>query len=933
MLDNEAWDNVAERVIADDFYLRSHRIIFSSMQGLISREKPIDLVTLSELLEQTGELQQVGGFPYLLEIQKNTPSSANILAYADIVRERAVVREMIGVANEIAESGFDTQGRSSNELLDMAESKVFKIAEKRTNANDGPKGIGDILNRTLDRIEFLSTQTNHNGVTGVSTGYHDLDRMTTGLQPSDLIIVAARPSMGKCIVAGSRVMDPQSGALHVIDDLVKNGEANVFSLNNDFKLRSTRPSAFVDDGYKPVFRVTTALGREIETTITHPFLTGEGWKPLAHIDVGERVAVPRKLDAFGNSALPEHEIKLLAYMLADGGTTDTNPKFTNGNPRVLDEFRHCVEQFGGVRCSSSLSLNRTPSVRVRACEKSLLERRQIFATRLRESMQALSLTARQVALLSGVVPSATTAWLQGKSLPNSDAFKRLSDGLGVTAEGLLQGGRDSAGKNDKNRFTAWLQQHQVMAKSALHKSVPKDVFKLPRAQLALFLNRLFCCDGSIFVQNKRQVALSYASSSKALARDVQHLLLRFGVLARLREKQVKYKGSFRSACELVITHRQSINTFINEIGIFGKEERVETARAVLGELQESHNLDSLPDSAIDYIRARKGSRSWASLFTEKGEVMPNGFNPHLSAGSRRRISRNKAAEYARLLDDEYLQNLASSDLYWDEVVKIEPLGSKQVYDLSVPDTHNFVAEDILVHNTTFAMNLAEHAALNEDKPVVIFSLEMPAEQIMMRMLASLSRVNQTKVRTGNLDDDDWARISSTMGMLNEKNNMYIDDGSGLTPTEVRSRSRRIAREHGGVSMIMVDYLQLMTVPGMSENRTLEIAEISRSLKALAKELKCPVVALSQLNRSLEQRSDKRPVNSDLRESGSIEQDADVIMFIYRDEVYHPDGDKQGLAEIILGKQRNGPIGSVELKFHGALSRFDNYARADTEDDY
>ncbi|MCX9563735.1 replicative DNA helicase, partial [Vibrio cholerae] len=175
--------------------------------------------------------------------------------------------------------------------------------------------------------------------------------------------------------------------------------------------------------------------------------------------------------------------------------------------------------------------------------------------------------------------------------------------------------------------------------------------------------------------------------------------------------------------------------------------------------------------------------------------------------------------------------------------------------------------------TTFAMNLCENAAMEQDKPVLIFSLEMPAEQIMMRMLASLSRVDQTKIRTGQLDDEDWARISSTMGILMEKKNMYIDDSSGLTPTEVRSRARRIAREHGGLSLIMVDYLQLMRVPALTDNRTLEIAEISRSLKALAKELNVPVVALSQLNRSLEQRADKRPVNSDLRESGSIEQDA------------------------------------------------------------
>jgi replicative DNA helicase len=234
--------------------------------------------------------------------------------------------------------------------------------------------------------------------------------------------------------------------------------------------------------------------------------------------------------------------------------------------------------------------------------------------------------------------------------------------------------------------------------------------------------------------------------------------------------------------------------------------------------------------------------------------------------------------------------------------------------------------------TTFAMNLVENAAMLQDKPVLIFSLEMPSEQIMMRSLASLSRVDQTRIRTGQLDDEDWARISGTMGILLEKRTIYIDDSSSLTPTEVRSRARRIAREHGGIGLIMIDYLQLMRVPSLSDNRTLEIAEISRSLKALAKELHVPVVALSQLNRSLEQRADKRPVNSDLRESGSIEQDADLIMFIYRDEVYHENSDLKGIAEIIIGKQRNGPIGTVRLTFNGQWSRFDNYAGPQYDDE-
>ncbi|WP_370616688.1 replicative DNA helicase (plasmid) [Citrobacter portucalensis] len=234
--------------------------------------------------------------------------------------------------------------------------------------------------------------------------------------------------------------------------------------------------------------------------------------------------------------------------------------------------------------------------------------------------------------------------------------------------------------------------------------------------------------------------------------------------------------------------------------------------------------------------------------------------------------------------------------------------------------------------TTFAMNICENVSLTNDKPVMIFSLEMPTEQLMMRSLASLSRVNQTSIRTGQLDDEDWARLSGTMGLLLEKKNIYIDDSSGLTPMDVRSRARRLSREHGGLSLIMIDYLQLMRVPSLSDNRTLEIAEISRSLKALAKELNVPVIALSQLNRSLEQRTDKRPVNSDLRESGSIEQDADLIMFIYRDEVYHENSDMKGIAEIIIGKQRNGPIGTVRLTFNGQWSRFDNYGGPEYHDD-
>ena len=228
--------------------------------------------------------------------------------------------------------------------------------------------------------------------------------------------------------------------------------------------------------------------------------------------------------------------------------------------------------------------------------------------------------------------------------------------------------------------------------------------------------------------------------------------------------------------------------------------------------------------------------------------------------------------------------------------------------------------------TTYAMNIVENAAIKHKIPVAVFSMEMPGESLVMRMLSSLGHIDQHKIRTGKLSDDDWPRLTSAVGILSEAP-IFIDDTAALSPSDIRARARRIKREHG-LGLIVIDYLQLMRSPvGAKENRATEISDISRSLKALAKELSVPVIALSQLNRSLEQRPNKRPVMSDLRESGAIEQDADLITFIYRDEVYNEDSPDKGIAEIIIGKQRNGPIGTTRLTFLGQYTRFENYTAA------
>ncbi len=260
------------------------------------------------------------------------------------------------------------------------------------------------------------------------------------------------------------------------------------------------------------------------------------------------------------------------------------------------------------------------------------------------------------------------------------------------------------------------------------------------------------------------------------------------------------------------------------------------------------------------------------------------------------------------------------------LVSIEPAGVAPTRCISVshPSRLYLTSDYVVTHNTAFSLNIGEHVAVDQGLPVAVFSMEMGATQLALRMVCSVGRLDQQRLRTGRLVDDDWPRLTNAIQKMQDAQ-LFIDETPALNALELRARARRLSRQCGQLGLIIIDYLQLMSSASAGENRATEISEISRSLKALAKELNCPVIALSQLNRSLEQRPNKRPVMSDLRESGAIEQDADVILFIYRDEVYNPDSPDKGTAEIIIGKQRNGPIGTVRLTFVGQYTKFENYS--------
>jgi len=919
MLAPDSLDRVGDFLTEHDFYRRDHRLIYRGIRELSEKSKPFDAVTLGEWFEANNLSEQIGGTSYLIELASTTPSAANIRAYAEIVREKSVMRQLIEAGTEIVNDGFQPEGRDSQEVLSAAEMKVFRIAEQ------GRRGRADFVplrEAMKEAFQLLQERYENQGtVTGLPTGFHDFDEMTAGLQPSDLIILAARPAMGKCLSADSEIV-LDDGSVSTIEEICKTRAGGIGTLTDEHRLARTTPSDFIDDGIKPTFEVRTRLGRRVETTAPHPFLTLDGWRPLLELQEGDYIAVPRRLPVFGDQAMRECEVTLLAYLIGDGGLTSSQPKFTNTNPEIVAEFMAAVDAFGGVTATPT---EKRPgfasSWRVGANTNDVSMRRDRFARTLDAGIVASGRTASSLASALNVAPASITHWRHGQTVPDSELFGRLCNELAIEPTALAAGGIAAASRNAPNPMTLWLRELGLMGKNAHGKAIPAAIFRLPREQMAHFLNRLFATDGWATVLASGQAQLGYASVSERLARQVQHLLLRFGVIAKLRQRWVKYRDTRRPAWQLDITDADSIRTLIGEIGIFGKQVAVDAVQASLARRGAHSNVDHIPVAVWDRIAEAKGDMSWAELARRTG---CNDSNSHVG---KRALSRDRLARIAMVLQDAGLAALASSDVVWDRIESIIATGEQQVYDLTVPETHNFIANDICVHNTTLALNMAEYAALKTKKAVAVYSMEMSASQLAFRLISSIGRINATRLRTGQLEDEDWSRVNMAIKMLSDVK-IFIDDTPALSPDVLRSKARRIKREHD-LGLIVIDYLQLMTVPGTGENRATEISEISRSLKALAKELNVPVVALSQLNRGLESRTDKRPVMADLRESGAIEQDADIIVFIYRDEYYNKESADKGLAEVIIGKQRNGPTGMCKLKFFGEYTRFDNLARDST----
>ncbi|MEH2089749.1 replicative DNA helicase [Nostoc sp.] len=860
LLDPEAISRVSDRLLPEAFYISAHKDIYQAAVRLHAQGKPTDLLSVTSWLTDHELLARIGGRNKLATLVDRTVSAVNIDGLAGLVMEKYLRRQLIKAGNEIVHLGYETETELP-QVLDQAEQKVFGVTQERPQS-----GLVHISDTLINNFQDIEDRNQGIALPGIPCGFYDLDAMTSGFQRSDLIIVAGRPSMGKCLSHDSEIV-LADGTITTIEELYKqrhvstpvpslreatptseaemlNTSGSLLTLNNDWKFTFTQPCAFVDDGIKPVFRVKTRLGRSIETTITHPYLTIKGWEKLENLTVGDKIAVPRKINVFGTKTIRECEVKLLAYLIGDGGLTNCTPRFTNSNPLLQAEFSQAVADFVGLKI------------------------------RWQDSQGTLDL------------------------------------------EEFVSHGFACMSKSRKNSLTLWLEELGLWGKDAHSKTIPNIVFKLERSQIALFLNRLFATDGWAALLASGQSQLGYATVSEKLARQIQHLLLRFGIIASLKKRSVKYKNTRRPAWQLDITDALSIKTFIAEIGIFSKEEAIAKVTAAISQKRYQTNRDLIPVEIWSQIAAAKGNETWSSLARRAG--IQGSTNMHVG---KRALKRERLWILATALEDLPLQQLATSDIYWDEIVAIELVGNKQVYDLTIPETHNFVANDICVHNTAFCLNLAHNIAASYKLPVAFFSLEMSKEQLTQRLLASEAQIESSYLRTGRLSQTQWEPLSRAIGILSEMP-IYIDDTPNITVTQMRSQSRRLQAEIGTeLGLIVIDYLQLME--GAGDNRVQELSKITRQLKGLARELSVPVIALSQLSRGVEARTNKRPMLSDLRESGSIEQDADLVIMLYRDEYYSPDTPDRGIAEVIIAKHRNGPTGTAKLLFNPQFTKFQN----------
>ncbi|MDL5154889.1 replicative DNA helicase [Actinomycetospora termitidis] len=823
LLSKDAIADVIELLKPDDFYRPAHQTVYECVLDLYGRGEPADAVTVSADLERRGELLRVGGAPYLHTLIASVPTAANASYYAEIVADRAVLRRLVEAGTRIVQLGYHGgDGADTDDIVDRAQAAVYEVTDRRV--TEDYVALEDVLQPTMDEIDAIASR---GGVSfGVPTGFADLDDVTNGLHAGQMIIVAARPGIGKALALDTPLATPTGwttmGDVAVGDELI------------DADGRPTRVMAATEVMVgRPCYEVTFSDGTVIVADAQHQWLTDtRASRRSARVPAGVRTTeeiaatlrtptadarLNHSVDTCRALQLPEQELLVPPYALGiwlGDGTTDA-ASFTSADPEVaaLIEAEGLLAPKLGTPMRYGLRLPVGPGPAQRACE--VCGAAFVPATsQVRTCGQSCGGKARFV---SAPVPVPTC--------PD----------CGIATSGLV---RCQSCHHAHGTVQGRLRTLGVLG----DKHIPAAYLRASEAQRRALLAGLLDSDGTVLPKGVVQFAVVH----ERLARDVAELVASLGFRCSVTTKAVRGRTEASSTAHLV--------TFSTTEQVF----RLERKR----------------------LAHKERSRATSDVRT-----------------SRRYVT------------------------------DVRPIDSVPVRCVEVDNAdHLYLAGRAMVptHNSTLGLDFARSASVKHGLTSCVFSLEMGRTEIVMRMLSAEAKIRLADMRAGTMTDDDWTRLARRMSEISEAP-LFIDDSPNMTIMEIRAKARRLKQRHD-LRLIILDYMQLMTSGKKVESRQQEVSEFSRQLKLLAKELEIPLVAMSQLNRGPEQRTDKKPQLSDLRESGSLEQDADMVMLINRPDAFERDDPRAGEADIILAKHRNGPTATIPIAHQLHYSRFADLAR-------
>jgi DNA repair protein RadA/Sms len=544
-----------------------------------------------------------------------------------------------------------------------------------------------------------------------------------GLVPGSLVLLGGDPGIGKCVVGSTRILDPETGEYFPITAWAERLRPTLSLDRDSYRLLPQPATHFHDQGIRPVVEVTTRLGRRLRCTRNHPLLTPEGWQPVDQLAVGTRIASPRSLPYFGSHPMPEHEVKLIAYMLSDGAAHSATV-VTSALPEVEADLHELADQF-------NMELNVTAKVNNRAKSFAFVVRfgeraraRQEIAAALKALQRELGISWMEWARRAQVNDSKLNTWRRARAAPRAEELRQLAEAAGVPIARLMPHARDRAEMT--TQAARLLERVGLRYATAATKAVPEAIFRLPKLQLALFLKILFSCDGSVYVTKNAVPALSYSTISRQLAEDVQHLLLRFGLVTKLRTKQQRVKGLPYTAYEIQMLGVSEVRRFLAEIGIWGRNAAQQQITSLPTPTLASTHFDTVPTGPTfwQHLGGATGGISLRVVSQQAGVTIRNRRH-------ERPLTRMTVMALAAVYPTQLLSKLAYGDVYWDEIETISDAGEERVYDLSVPAGENFVANNLIVHNSSLLTQVAAQFA-DEVGPALYVSAEESAQQIKLR---------------------------------------------------------------------------------------------------------------------------------------------------------------------------------------------------------